>query len=328
MMELTLGAWVSQAIQAAAELGIADALAGGPLPLDELASRVGTDADALRRLMRALISRGIFRQNRDGRYDLTPLADTLRSDAPASTAGGGPLLRVTETPGASDLLVESVRTGKSIIPLLHGKEFFDYLDADPEFAKLFNDAMTSVSELTEAPIVAGYDFSAYPTIVDVGGGHGSLLAAILAATPTAQGVLYDLPEVVAGAPTLPRRRGVEDRVRIEGGSFFDSAPAGEDAYILKMVVHDWPDEKAVEILRSVRAAAMCQRGGVTDRTRDYPNTTATSSVSGRIWRCSCSVAAANAPRRSTATCYGQAGSRMTRVAQTASPFSVVEARPA
>ncbi len=139
-----------------------------------------------------------------------------------------------------------------IIPLLHGKEFFDYLDADPEFAELFNDAMTSVSELTEAPIVAGYDFSAYPTIVDVGGGHASSLAAILAATPTAQGVLYDLPEVVAGAPALLRQRGVEDRVRIEGGSFFDSAPAG-DACILKMVIHDWPDEKAVEILRSVRA---------------------------------------------------------------------------
>jgi hypothetical protein len=168
MVELTLGAWVSQAVQVAAELGIADALAEGPLPLDELANRVGADADALKRLIRALISRGVFRQHRDGRYGLTPLADTLRFDAPVSVSG---LARFIGSPQHREhwsLLAESVRTGKTIIPGLRGKEFFDYLADDPEFAKLFNHAMTSVSEIAEATVIAGYDFSPYSTLVDVG----------------------------------------------------------------------------------------------------------------------------------------------------------------
>ena len=151
--------------------------------------------------------------------------------------------------------MESVRTGKAIVPVLRGKGGFDYLAEDPELAEIFNQAMTSFSELVVNPVVAGYDFSGYHTIVDVGGGHGRLLAAILAATPAAQGVLYDLPQVAAGAPTLLGKHNVADRVRIAEGSFFDSIPSGGDAYVLKNVVHDWPDEQAVQILRNVRAAA-------------------------------------------------------------------------
>ena len=109
--------------------------------------------------------------------------------------------------------------------------------------------------MTDATVVAGYDFSAYPTIVDVGGGHGPLLAAILAAAPASRGVLYDLPSVVANAPSLLRKQDVADRVRIAEGSFFDSVPPDGDAYVLKNIIHDWPDEKAMQILRNVRAAA-------------------------------------------------------------------------
>jgi C-methyltransferase len=327
MIELTVGAWVSQAIQAAAALGIADALATGPLPIDELAGRVGADPDALSRLMRALISRGIFRQHRDGHYDLTPLADILRSDAPASMASVALFIGSQTHREHWSLLVESVKTGKTIIPALHGKEFFDYLDDDPDFAKLFNDAMTSLSELEEAPIIAAYDFSPFSTIVDVGGGHGRLLAAILAATPTAHGVLYDLPQVVAGAPALLRQQGVEARVRIEGGSFFDSVPAGGDAYIMSRVIHDWADEQAVAILRKVRAAASADAtvlligSVIPEHDRDFPGK----------WT-DLEMLLLLSSRERTAAEYrdllGQAGLRMTRVVQTASPFSVVEARPA
>ena len=136
--------------------------------------------------------------------------------------------------------------------------------------------MTSISVAAETTIIAGYDFSPYSTIVDVGGGQGRLLAAILAATPAAQGVLYDLPQAIAGAPALLRQQGVEDRVRLEAGSFFDSVPAGGDAYIMKLIIHDWPDEQAVAILRNVHAAA----GGdatvlliemvLPDHDRDFP----------------------------------------------------------
>jgi C-methyltransferase len=327
MIELTMGAWVSQAIQAAAALGIADALATGPLPIDELAGRVGADPDALSRLMRALISRGIFRQHRDGRYDLTPLADTLRSDAPASMAGAALFIGSQTHREHWSLLVESVETGKTIIPALHGKEFFDYLADEPDFAKLFNDAMTSTSELAEASIIAAYDFSPFSTIVDVGGGHGRLLAAILAATPTAQGVLYDLPQVVAGAPALLRQRGVEERVRVEGGSFFESVPAGGAAYFMKFIIHDWPNEQAVAILRKVRAAASADatvlliESVIPEHDRDFPGK----------WT-DLEMLLLGSSRERTAAEYrdllGQAGLRMTRVVQTASPLSVIEARTA
>ena len=311
----------------AAELGIADALADHPLPLDDLADRVGADPDALRRLMRALISRGIFRQRRDGRYDLTALADTLRSDAPFSMHGYARLVGSPQHREHWSLLVESVKSGKAILPQLRGKEAFDYLRDEPELAKVFNDAMTGLSGLAAIAVVAGYNFGPYRTIVDVGGGHGGLLSAILAATPNARGVLYDLPEVVAGASALLRQRGVKDRVRVEGGSFFDSVPSGGDAYVLKNVIHDWPDEQAVAILRNVRAAAgadatvLLVEMVLPEHDRDF---------AGK-WVDLEMLLQANGRERDAAEyrdLLRQAGFRMNRVVQTASPFSVVEATPA
>ena len=143
MLELVTGAWVAQAIHVAAELGIADALTEDPLPLDDLADRVGADPEALRRLMRALISRGIFRQRRDGRYELTALANTLRPDAQFSMYGWVRLVGSPQHREHWSLLVESVKSGKAIIPQLRGKEGFEYLKDEPELAKLFNDAMTT-----------------------------------------------------------------------------------------------------------------------------------------------------------------------------------------
>jgi hypothetical protein len=224
--------------------------------------------------------------------------------------------------------VESVKTGKPSVPLLRGKGFFDYLDDDPEFAKLFNDAMTSIAELADAFVIAAYDFSPYSTIVDVGGGHGRLLAGILGATPTARGVLYDLPQVVAGAPAVMQKRGVEARVRIEGGSFFDSVPAGGDAYVMKHVVHDWPDEQAIEILRRVRAAADSSNATVLlvetvmpTHDRDFIGKWADLEML-------LSVPGRERTAEEYRNLLQQAGMRMTRVVQTASPFSVVEARRA
>src|SRR5271163_460897 len=230
MMEMIIATWTSQAVTVAAELGVADALAEGPLPIDELAARVGADADALGRLLRALISRGIFRHRRDGRYELNSLAGTLRSDAPISMTWAAQFYGSREQRERWTLMVDSIRTGRTVVPALRGKESFDYFAGQPELAELFNQTMTSVSELTDGPVVAGYDFSAYPTIVDVGGGHGPLLAAILAAAPDSRGVLYDLPGVVASAPKLLCENKVADRVRIAAGSFFDSVPGGGDAY--------------------------------------------------------------------------------------------------
>ena len=327
MMEMIIATWTSQAITAAAQLGVADALADGPLMIDELAARVGADADALRRLLRALISRGIFRHRRDGRYELNSLAATLRSDAPVSMTSAARFYGSQEQRERWTLLVDSIRTGNSVVPALRGKESFDYFADQPELADLFNQTMTSVSELTDAPVVAGYDFSAYPTIVDVGGGHGPLLAAILAAAPASRGVLYDLPLVVAKASNLLRENEVDGRVRIAEGSFFDSVPGGGDAYVLKNIIHDWPDEKAVQILRNVRSAAgpeatlLLVEMVIPEHDRDFPGKWVDLEMLLNL-----------AARERTAAEYSyllrQAGYRMTRVVQTASPLSVVEARAA
>src|SRR5882724_4698811 len=202
IFEMILAGWTSQAITVAAQLGVADALADGPLPIDELAARVNADADALRRLLRALISRGIFRERRDGRYELNSLSDTLRSDAPVSMKSAARFYGSQEQRERWTQLVNSIRTGNAVVAALRGKESFDYFADKPELAELFNQTMTSVSKMTDATVVAGYDFSVYPTIVDVGGGHGPLLATILAAAPASRGVLSDLALVVADAPNL------------------------------------------------------------------------------------------------------------------------------
>jgi hypothetical protein len=325
MLEMIIATWTSQAITVAAQLGVADALAIGPLPIDELAARV--DADALGRLLRALIGRGIFRHRRDGRYELNSLAGTLRSDAPISMTWAAQFYGSREQRERWTLLLDSIRTGISVVPALRGKESFDYFADQPELAEVFNQTMTSVSELTDAPVVAGYNFSAYPTIVDVGGGHGPLLAAILAGTPTSRGVLYDLARVVAGAPNLLREHNVADRVRIAEGSFFESVPGGGDAYILKNIIHDWSDEEAVQILRNVRTAAgpratvLLIELVIPKHDRDFPGKWVDLEMLLNL-----------GARERTAAEYrellSRAGFQMTRVVQTASPLSVVEARAA
>ena len=327
VLEMILATWVSQAITAVAQLGVADALATGPLTIEELAARVGADADALRRLLRALIGRGIFRRRRDGRYELNSLASTLCSDAPVSMTSAARFYGSPEQRERWTLLEDSVRTGKTVVPALRGKESFDYFADQPELAELFNQTMTSVSEMTVAPVVAGYDFSVYPTIVDVGGGQGNLLAAILAAAPASRGVLYDLSRVVASAPDLLRENNVADRVRIVEGSFFDCVPGGGDVYVLKNIIHDWSDEKAVQILRNVRAAAgpraavLLIEFVIPTHDRDFPGKWVDLEMLLNL-----------AARERTAAEYrdllSQAGLRMTRVVQTASPLSVVEARAA
>lgn len=327
MIEMILATWTSQAITAAAQLGVADALTDGPLPIDELAARTGADPDALRRLLRALIGRGIFRHRRDGRYELNSLGDTLRSDAPVSMTWAAQFYGSQEQRERWTMLVESIRTGKSVVPTLHATDSFGYFAAEPEHAELFNQTMTSVSQLADAAVVAGYDFSTYPTIVDVGGGRGALLAAILAAAPTSRGVLHDLPRVVAAAPTLLREHHLATRVRIAEGSFFDDVPSGGDLYVLKNIVHDWQDDKAVQILRNVRAAAgpratvLLVEFVIPTHDRDVPGKWVDLEMLLNL-----------GARERTAAEYrdllGQAGLRMTRVVQTASPLSLVEARAA
>ncbi|AKK27441.1 methyltransferase [Mycobacterium sp. EPa45] len=326
MLELMLGTWVSQAIQVACALGVADALADGPLPAATLAQRVGADPDGVDRLMRALVSRGVFRRHRDGRYGLNALAETLQTDAAGSLRAAALFYGSRQQREHWTHLLDAVTTGKPVVESLRGKEFFEYLGDDHEFAELFNNAMTGISQMTVQPVVAGYDFSRYRTIVDVGGGHGRLLAAILAATPTARGVLYDMPDVVAEAPKLLAEFGLTERVDVEGGSFFESVPGGGDAYVLKHIIHDWADEQALAILRNVRAAI---KPGATLLLLEFVIPDHDGDFIGKWVDLEMLLVAGG--RERTAEQYrallAEAGFSMTAVVETAAPISVVEARP-
>ncbi|BBX96238.1 methyltransferase [Mycobacterium lacus] len=326
MTELIMGHMASQAIAVAAELRVADALANGPLHRDELAREVGANPVALARLLRALISRGIFRQLRDGRYALTPMADTLRSDAPVSVAGWARYYGSQEYREFWSFLVEAVRTGQSVVPSLRGVDGFAYLAQHPQLASLFNDGMTAISEVAAASVVTAYDFGKFSVVVDVGGGHGRLLAAVLAAAPNARGVLFDLPNVVTGAPEVLDRAGVSGRVRVEGGSFFDSVPTGGDVYILQFVIHDWGDEAAQRILRNVAEAAHDQATlllvemVIPQHHREFAGN----------WADLDMLVLGEGQERTAAAhqeLLRRSGFQLTRIIQTVSPFCVIEASP-
>jgi C-methyltransferase len=327
MAEFITAAWMAQTITVAADLRIADALADKPLGLDELAGRVECDPDALGRLLRALIGRGIFKQHNDGRYGLTPLARTLRWDAPDSMAALASFIGSPQEREHWSHCVDAIRTGESVIPKLRGMEGFEWFVSEAELSEVFNQAMTNFSELAADVVTAAYDFGEYHTIVDVGGGHGRLLAGILGATPTATGVLFDLPHVVAGAEPVLRKHHVADRVRIADGSFFEAIPDGGDLYVLKNIIHDWPDDRAQQILKTVRAAT---RDGATlllvecvmpQHDRDFL----------AKWM-DLGMLVDNTGRERTGDEYQdllqQTGFHMVRVVPTASPFSIVQARAA
>jgi hypothetical protein len=324
MMEMITNAWAAQAITAAADLGIADALAKGPLSIDEVAEAVDADADTVGRLLRALSSRNIFRLRRDGRYDLTPLADTLRTDSDVSLRAFARFVGSPQEREHWSHITNSIRTGKPVIPELRGKPAFEYIAGERELDEIFNNAMTDLSELEIPPVVAAYDFSRFSTIVDVAGGHGRLLAAVLNATPQARGILFDQPHVVADAPSLLKEHRVADRVQVVEGSFFETIVEGGDAYLLKHIIHDWPDDEAVQILTNIRKAAgvgkqlLIVEFVIPRNEREFP---------GHWMDLEMHIAAG--ARERTAAQYGRllsrAGFRLTRVVETATPISVIEA---
>lgn len=249
---------VTQAVATAVELGAIDVLAAGPRPVDAVAEAVGADPDALYRLLRALSGFG-FVEERDGRvFALTEAARPLRGDVPGSLRG---MVRMVGAPWhrrAWSDLIDCVRTGRSAHARLFGG--FAYYRDDPAAGQVFHEAMETGCARTLEPLLRGYDLTRFGTIVDVGGGQGTLLAAALTGHPEGRGVLFDLPYVVARARAVLDRAGVADRCELVGGDFFTAVPPG-DVYLLANIVHDWDDEHAVRILRNC-AAAMHDGGRV------------------------------------------------------------------
>ena len=249
LIERSLGVVDTKALAVAADLGVADALDGSPRTAAELADSLGVDADAIDRLLRFLVGRGIFRRARDGRYRNNRASELLRRDDPNSMRAWTQFFGAKWHVQIWNRLDHSVATGESAAEAALGHDFWHHVtDADPEAGRTFDDAMESAARLQQRVVATKYDWPTAAKVCDVGGGTGTLLAAILEANPTCSGVLFDLPSVVARASPVLERAGVADRVEVVGGDFFESVPPGCDRYVLQAIVHDWDDDSCVRLL--------------------------------------------------------------------------------
>jgi hypothetical protein len=221
-----------------------------PRSSSDIARLCSTNEDATYRLMRALANVGVLEERESRTFALTPVGESLRSDAPGSMRGYARFVGYKPTWTAWGEALHSVRTGEPAVDKLFGENLFEYYAKHLDESAVFDEAMTSISGVEADAVAAGYDFTGIGTLADVGGGRGYLLATVLKANPTMKGILFDQPHVVSGAATLLRERGVDDRVRVEGGSFLETAPSGADAVIMKHIIHDWNDEDCLRILRN------------------------------------------------------------------------------
>jgi hypothetical protein len=253
--DLVTGRFAADIVGVAAELGLADQIEKGPKTVEEIAAALGLHAPSLYRLLRALANFGIFAEHEDGRFRQTPMSDTLRSDVPDSMRGMARMNFRPWTMRAWAVLEHTVRTGTPAFEHAHGMQMFEYLTQHPEEMEIFVDAMRSFTVETGAAVSEAYDFSGIGTLADIGGSRGLVLSIILTKYPLLRGILFDLPIVIEGAPKFLRSRGVEHRVELGTGSFFESVPSGADAYLLKHILHDWSDADCMRILKTIQAAA-------------------------------------------------------------------------
>jgi ubiquinone/menaquinone biosynthesis C-methylase UbiE len=326
VMQLALGSLVSQAVYVAAKLGVADLLAAGPQDAAALATATGTHAPALYRILRALASFGVFAERADGRFELTPAAEALRADAPNSVRDAAIFMGEDWHWRVWGSTLHSVRTGQPAWAHVHGAEVFPYFAANPEAAAIFDRAMTSMSAQVAAAVIEAYDFAGIERLVDVAGGHGRLLMTILRANPTMKGVLFDLEHVIERARGGIEAEGMAARCELATGDFFAAVPAGADAYIMKHIIHDWDDERALVILQNIRRAM--RPGG-----RVLIVESVVAAGSGFDYAKVLDIEMLTSPggQERTAEEYralcARAGLRVTRIVPTKSPFSVIEAVP-
>jgi hypothetical protein len=254
MLQMIAGFRISRAIYVAATLGLADLLNEGPKSSEELAQATVTHAPSLYRVLRVLASAGIFAETEEGRFSLTPLAATLRSDIPGSLRASVLTAMGDEAYQTMGEIMHTVRTGEPAFGHVHGTDIWQYRAKHPEAAKTFDLAMANNIELFNAAVLARYPFSMFKNVVDVGGGDGSFLIAVLKTNPTMNGVLFDLPHVAEKAKQRIIEAGLSSRCEVVGGNVFTAVPPNGDAYVLSRVVNSFENERAVEILRTCRQA--------------------------------------------------------------------------
>lgn len=251
---MATGYWLSRIVFVAAQLGLADHLSSSPKSAEEVAKVTGSHPRSLHRLMRTLASFGILTEQKEGLFALTVLGEALKTGAPGSARSSILSMSGQWQFRAWEDFPTSIETGNTAMEKAFGLPLFDYLAQHPQEATYFSEAMVGIHGPEPPTVAAAYDFSAFETIVDVGGATGNMLAHILTRHPQPLGVLFDRPNVIGDAPALLKSRGIADRVTIQSGSFFDSVPPGGDAYILSHIIHDWSEAQCLTILGNCRQA--------------------------------------------------------------------------
>lgn len=322
LFQLLFGFVATRAVSAAAELGVADALRDGPLYYTDLAQKVGADQRALHRTMRTLVSVGVFDEPTPGTFALTPVSDKLRADAPGSMKKLAEMITSPSHWLPWGRFTDTLRSGRSGPIHAFGTDIFSWFQqAENDLQwELFNEAMSSFSSVTSGAIAESYDFSQFKRIVDIGGGHGAFLRTLLSRAPSATGIVFDLPGVVAGITDT-----MGGRLEGVGGSFFEGVPAGADCYTMKHIIHDWSDEHCRTLLGKV-AAAMAPNARVLICETVMPETSEPHPAKFMdLNMLAMTEGGCERTPGEFATLLGAAGLRMVGVYPTPSPLGIVEA---
>lgn len=327
MTQLLFGKQMTYCLSGVARLGVADHMNATPMKVEEIAAKTGAHAPSLYRVMRMLASMGVFREEPGKRFALTPAGELLKSDAPGTIRYFAMMFGDEWTTRAYEHFTDCLRTGRDGVSQAYGKHVFDLLAERPEQSDTFQAAMTSGSTMAGKAVTAAYDFGGIKRLADVGGGHGMLLASILRRYPQMQGVLFDLPEIVAGVPK-DQFKGCEGRVKIEGGSFFERVPDGCDAYIMKHIIHDWSDEHCRMILKLMREklpkdgrVLLCEMV-----VTDDPGPTPAKMLD--IEMLVMTVGGKERTKEEFGELFASSGLRLNRIVPTERPICVIEAVPA
>lgn len=331
LRQIAFGMRASQALYVAAKLGIADHLAQAPMTGAELAAATHADADALSRVMRALCALDVFAETASGEFSLNETGKLLRSGVAGSYRAAVLFMAGDVRWRCWSDLLGTVRAGGGGAERALGMSLFDFYAANPEQSVIHDQAMRGISSAQVAAVLRAMDFSSAGLVIDVGGGTGELLAAILAANPTLQGVLFDLPHVVAHAGSVRDGRHVGDRMQFVGGSFFDAVPAGGDTYLLKTVIHDWDDARATAILRNCRSAmAPASKLLLVERQLPEPGQAGRTAEAFLLdlEMLVMTPGGRERTRSEFASLLAGAGFNLAKIVPTAAPVSIIEAVPA
>lgn len=324
LSQMLWGGLIQQGVYAVTKLSVPDLLADEPQTAGELAAATGMHAPSLYRLLRTLAGVGIFAENANGKFELTPVGAPLRRDAPNSMRDFALMLGDQWHWRLFGELMHSVRTGETAQKKACGAELFEHLANNPADAAVFNRAMTSHSLAAVPAIVAGYDFSDIGKLVDIGGGQGILLAGILKANPQMRGILFDVPSVIESRSELLEKEGFAERVEKVSGDFFQSVPAGADAYLMKHIIHDWDDERSIKILQNIRSA-MNENGKILIVEMVVPEGNAPHPSKILDLQMLIGTGGKERTEKEYRELLETAGLRLTRVTATRSPLSIVEA---